>query len=284
MGLTLRIPRDGVRHLHPCCPELIRLDVLDDMDCGVRRTSKVVSETVRCDSCFGDAIFSQRERATAIRLRDEAVRAVHEPSERAPDEGLIYRIRTAASGREEATYVGKTQAHRKLADRFKEHLDKCLFAANRVDGANPYVWDDFKGGRVPYIELVRLVPSSESLAEAETDAFVLHLADGWRMTNTVSPEVRRRASTLAHDSRGSWRAGATCPRLAAYSRGMSRLPLSEGLFVYLLGLAVIATRPGRFWLGFALVHRAHRSRPAPQDVRLGPLPPTRWIKIHPASA
>jgi hypothetical protein len=33
---------------------------------------------------------------------------------------------------------------------------------------------------------------------------------------------------------------------------MSRLPLSEGAFVYLLGLVVIATHPGRFWLGFTL--------------------------------
>jgi hypothetical protein len=33
---------------------------------------------------------------------------------------------------------------------------------------------------------------------------------------------------------------------------MSRQPLSEGVFLYLLGLVVIATRPGRFWVGFAL--------------------------------
>jgi hypothetical protein len=33
---------------------------------------------------------------------------------------------------------------------------------------------------------------------------------------------------------------------------MSRFPLSEGVFIYLLGLVVIATHPGRFWLGFAL--------------------------------
>ena len=31
----------------------------------------------------------------------------------------------------------------------------------------------------------------------------------------------------------------------------TRLPISEGLLVYLLGLVVIATTPGRFWLGFA---------------------------------
>jgi hypothetical protein len=33
---------------------------------------------------------------------------------------------------------------------------------------------------------------------------------------------------------------------------MTRLPVSEGVFIYLLGLVVIATQPGRFWLGFAL--------------------------------
>lgn len=33
---------------------------------------------------------------------------------------------------------------------------------------------------------------------------------------------------------------------------MTRLPLSEGVFVYLLGLVVIATQPGRFWLGLVL--------------------------------
>jgi len=33
---------------------------------------------------------------------------------------------------------------------------------------------------------------------------------------------------------------------------MTRIPFSEGIFLYLLGLVVIATRPGRFWLGFAL--------------------------------
>jgi hypothetical protein len=33
---------------------------------------------------------------------------------------------------------------------------------------------------------------------------------------------------------------------------MHRLQLSEGLFVYVLGLVVIATQPARFWLGFAL--------------------------------
>jgi hypothetical protein len=27
---------------------------------------------------------------------------------------------------------------------------------------------------------------------------------------------------------------------------------SEGVFLYLLGLVVVATRPGRFWFGFAL--------------------------------
>ena len=32
----------------------------------------------------------------------------------------------------------------------------------------------------------------------------------------------------------------------------SRFHVSEGVFLYLLGLVVIATRPGRFWLGFAL--------------------------------
>lgn len=30
------------------------------------------------------------------------------------------------------------------------------------------------------------------------------------------------------------------------------VPLSEGVLVYLLGLVVIATAPGRFWFGFAL--------------------------------
>ena len=30
------------------------------------------------------------------------------------------------------------------------------------------------------------------------------------------------------------------------------IPLSEGVFVHLLGLVVIASSPGRFWLGFAL--------------------------------
>ena len=33
---------------------------------------------------------------------------------------------------------------------------------------------------------------------------------------------------------------------------MHRLQLSEALFVYVLGLVVIATQPARFWLGFAL--------------------------------
>lgn len=33
---------------------------------------------------------------------------------------------------------------------------------------------------------------------------------------------------------------------------MTCFPLSEGVFVYLLGLVVIATVPGRFWFGFAL--------------------------------
>jgi hypothetical protein len=33
---------------------------------------------------------------------------------------------------------------------------------------------------------------------------------------------------------------------------MHRLQLSEGLFVYVLGLVVIATQPARFWLGFVL--------------------------------
>jgi hypothetical protein len=32
----------------------------------------------------------------------------------------------------------------------------------------------------------------------------------------------------------------------------NRLHLSEGVFIYLLGLVVIATHPGRFWLGFML--------------------------------
>lgn len=31
-----------------------------------------------------------------------------------------------------------------------------------------------------------------------------------------------------------------------------RLPVSEGVLVYLLGLVVIATAPGGFWFGFAL--------------------------------
>jgi hypothetical protein len=33
---------------------------------------------------------------------------------------------------------------------------------------------------------------------------------------------------------------------------MHRLQLSEALFVYVLGLVVIATQPARFWFGFAL--------------------------------
>jgi hypothetical protein len=33
---------------------------------------------------------------------------------------------------------------------------------------------------------------------------------------------------------------------------MTRSPISEGVFVYLLGLVVIATQPGRFWFGFVL--------------------------------
>lgn len=32
----------------------------------------------------------------------------------------------------------------------------------------------------------------------------------------------------------------------------SRFVPSDGTFVYLLGLVVIATRPGRFWLGLSL--------------------------------
>jgi hypothetical protein len=32
----------------------------------------------------------------------------------------------------------------------------------------------------------------------------------------------------------------------------SRSQLSEGVFVYVLGLVIIATHPDRFWLGFAL--------------------------------
>jgi hypothetical protein len=32
----------------------------------------------------------------------------------------------------------------------------------------------------------------------------------------------------------------------------NRLQPSEGVFIYVLGLVVLATRPGRFWLGFAL--------------------------------
>ena len=35
-------------------------------------------------------------------------------------------------------------------------------------------------------------------------------------------------------------------------RIVSRLSLSGGVLVYLLGLVVIATQPGRFWLGFTL--------------------------------
>jgi hypothetical protein len=33
---------------------------------------------------------------------------------------------------------------------------------------------------------------------------------------------------------------------------MHRLQLSEGLFVYVLGLVIIAAQPARFWLGFSL--------------------------------
>ena len=33
---------------------------------------------------------------------------------------------------------------------------------------------------------------------------------------------------------------------------MTRLATSEGFFIYLLGLVVIATQPGRFWFGLVL--------------------------------
>ena len=33
---------------------------------------------------------------------------------------------------------------------------------------------------------------------------------------------------------------------------MNRFQPSEGVFLYLLGVVIVATRPGRFWLGFAL--------------------------------
>ncbi len=32
----------------------------------------------------------------------------------------------------------------------------------------------------------------------------------------------------------------------------NRFQLTEGVFIYVLGLVMIATRPGRFWFGFAL--------------------------------
>jgi len=33
---------------------------------------------------------------------------------------------------------------------------------------------------------------------------------------------------------------------------VNRVALSEGVFVYVLGLVIIATHAGRFWLGFSL--------------------------------
>lgn len=33
---------------------------------------------------------------------------------------------------------------------------------------------------------------------------------------------------------------------------MNRFQPSEGVFLYLLGLVIVATHPGRFWLGLAL--------------------------------
>ncbi|HEY2790231.1 MAG TPA: hypothetical protein VGI72_12320 [Gaiellales bacterium] len=33
---------------------------------------------------------------------------------------------------------------------------------------------------------------------------------------------------------------------------MNRLAPSEGTFIYLLGVVIVATRPGRFWRGFSL--------------------------------
>lgn len=44
-----------------------------------------------------------------------------------------------------------------------------------------------------------------------------------------------------------------CPHLRAHSRSMhSQLELSEGVFVYVLGLVVIATQSGHFWFGLGL--------------------------------
>lgn len=42
-----------------------------------------------------------------------------------------------------------------------------------------------------------------------------------------------------------------CPRIS-YSQRMTRPPISEGTFLYVLGIVVIATQPSRFWLGFVL--------------------------------
>lgn len=33
---------------------------------------------------------------------------------------------------------------------------------------------------------------------------------------------------------------------------MNRFDLTEGVFLYVLGVVIVATRPGRFWLGLAL--------------------------------
>jgi hypothetical protein len=47
-------------------------------------------------------------------------------------------------------------------------------------------------------------------------------------------------------------ASAACVRGVRILEYMHRLQLSEGLFVYVLGLVVIAAQPARFWLGFSL--------------------------------
>jgi hypothetical protein len=43
---------------------------------------------------------------------------------------------------------------------------------------------------------------------------------------------------------------------------VNRFQPSEGVFLYLLGVVIVATHPGRFWLGFCL---------AVVPLRIGPL-------------
>ena len=83
-------------------------------------------------------------------------------------------------------------------------------------------------------------------APPETRDFPLALSPNPRVDSS-------RVYNKVNDASGTAGAiGRACPR-EPHTRRMNNSPrLSEGTFLYLLGVVIVATRPGRFWLGLGL--------------------------------